>query len=127
MEGYLPLKPGGPSQALAAGVGTPGVASTGPSTLISTVGGDVTVVVDNSNNANAIWLGYGMSSSTAQANTVIPLLSGSTPSVRIAGKTVQALVLNGPRGPIDGLGGLWVNTVMEQGSGTVTTMVGYGT
>lgn len=118
MDGYLPLKPLGNTQALAAIPGTPGSASTGPSTLLSNNSGETTFVFDNSTNGSAAWVGYGMTSSAAKANAVIPLLGGSSPALRVAKNTVQPFVLNG---------GTFANVVMEAGSATVNVLVGYGT
>ena len=112
MDGYLPLKPGGSSFVLAA---TP---TAGPATLIpAPTAGDITYLFDNSVNGSRCWVGYGMSSTAAQANAVIPVIGTPSQALPLGPGTVQSFTL-APN--------IFVSTIMEQGSGTVTCTVGMG-
>jgi hypothetical protein len=111
MDGFLPIKPGGSTFAIA------GATSASPSTLIFPGTGEAVYVFDNSRNTAAAWVGYGPTSTAAQNNAVIPLLSGSSAALPIAKGTVQSFTLNA---------GLFFSVIMEQGSGTVTGNAGYG-
>lgn len=112
MDGYLPLKPGGATFSIA---GTP---SAGPAALLFPGGGEAVYVFDNSRNTVAAWVGYGPTSTVAQANAVIPSPGGQQSNVLpLAKGTVQSFTLNA---------GMFFSVIMEQGSGTVTGNTGYG-
>lgn len=112
MDGYLPLKPGSATFSIA---GTP---SASPATMIFPGFGEAAYIFDNTRNSFAAWIGYGMSSSAAQASAAVPALGAQQSNVLCIGKgTVQAFTLNA---------GMFFSTIMEQGSGTVTGIAGYG-
>lgn len=112
MDGYLPLKPGG-STFVIAGAPTPS-----PGTVLLPSAGEAVYIFDNSRNSFAAWVGYGPTSTAAQTSAVIPANGGSQSNVLCIGKgTVQAFTLNG---------GMFFSAIMEQGSGTVTGIAGYG-
>lgn len=113
MDGYLPLKPGG-STFVIAGAPTPSAAA-----VLFPSPGEAVYLFDNSRNTVAAWVGYGMTSSAAQASAVIPANGGAQSNVLCIGKGMaQAFTLNG---------GMFFSVIMEQGSGTVTGTAGYGT
>lgn len=112
MDGFLPLKPGGSAFALS---GTP---TASPAAVLFPGAGEAVYVFDNSRNTVAAWIGYGMTSTAAQASAAIPAGGGAQSNVLPLGKgTVQAFTLNG---------GMFFSVIMEQGSGIVTGISGYG-
>lgn len=112
MDGYLPLKPGGATFSIA------GAPAASAACLPLPGSGEASYIFDNSRNSSAAWIGYGMTSDAAKANAVIPLLGGQQSNVLCVAKTtVQAFTLNA---------GMFFSAIMEQGSGTVTGIGGYG-
>lgn len=112
MDGFLPIKPGGFTFAIA------GQATPSPGAQLMPGSGETVYLFDNSRNAVAAWIGYGPTSTVAQANAVIPLIGAMSPALALAKTTVQAFTLQA---------GLYFSVIMEAGSGTVTGMAGYGT
>lgn len=112
MDSSLPLKPGGSSFVFLA---TP---SPSQATLVDgPSAGDVTYVFDNSLGNSRLWVGYGMTSDAAKANARVPTPGGQSLALPIAKNTIQAFTLS-PN--------LFVATVMELGSATVTLNIGMG-
>lgn len=113
MDGYLPLKPGGSTFAMQ------GQTAASAASLLLPGTGEASYIFDNSRNSNAAWIGYGPTSSVAQANAVIPVLGGPGQAgvLCVAKTTVQAFTLNA---------GMYFSVIMEMGSGTVTGIGGYG-
>ena len=112
MDSALPLKPGGSSFVFLA---TP---TAGNATLVDgPSGGDVTYVFDNSKGTQRCWIGYGMTSDAAIANARVPTPGAQSPALPVAQGTIQAFSL-APR--------LFIATIMELGSASVTLNIGMG-
>lgn len=112
MDSALPLKPGGSSFVfLATPTASAATKVDGPS------GGDVTYVFDNSKGTQRCWIGYGMTSTAAQTNARVPTPGGQSPALPVAQGTIQAFSL-APQ--------LFISTIMELGSATVTCNIGMG-
>lgn len=112
MDSSLPLKPGGSSFLFLV---TP---AAGAATLVDGPdSGDVTYVFDNSLGNARIWIGYGMTSTTAQNNAVVPSVGAASKALPVAKNTIQAFTLRG---------GLFISTISELGSMSVTCNIGMG-
>lgn len=112
MDGFLPLKPASATFAIA------GAPTASPSAIIFPGGGEAVYIFDNSRNSSAAWVGYGPTSTAAQASAAIPANGASQSNVLCISKgTVQAFTLNA---------GMFFSVIMEQGSGTVSGIAGYG-
>lgn len=112
MDGYLPLKPGGSTFAIA------GAPTASAAALLLPGNGEAVYIFDNSRNTSAAWVGYGPTSTSAQNSAVIPANGAVQANVLCLGKgTVQAFTLNA---------GMFFSVIMEQGSGTVSGIGGYG-
>ena len=119
MDSALPLKPAGFSFLFQA---TPGAVSTSPSVVVNAPNGDVVYLFDATKmpSGSRAWVGYGMTSSAAQANSAIPLLGGppSASCFALAAGTVQGFTLNGTP--------MFLNATRELGSSTIGCTVGFG-
>lgn len=113
MDGYLPLKPGSRTFVIA---GQP--TASAAAVIFPGMTGEATYIFDNTGNAARAWIGYGSSSTAAQAAAAIPANGASGVNVLpLAGQTVQAFTLNA---------GMYFSAVMEQGSGSIVGTAGYG-
>ena len=115
MDSALPLRPGAPSFIMAL---TP---TAGPATLspMRAGQGDVVYLFDATKfpSGARAWIGYGMTSSVAQANASVPLIGTPSSALPLAAGTVQGFTLSG---------GLYFAGIMEQGSGVVACAIGFG-
>lgn len=112
MDGFLPLKPASATFAIA------GAPTASAAAFIFPGAGEAVYIFDNSRNTSAAWIGYGMTSGAAQNNAAIPANGSAQTNVLCLGKgTVQAFTLNA---------GMFFSVIMEQGSGTVSGIAGYG-
>lgn len=116
MESSLPMRPQGTGTFLMlCGLSGAGIACQ-PAPGIA---GDVVYLIDNSENSVPAYIGYGPTSTVAQANAVVPAISGVTgPSCFVVAKTtVQQFTLSG---------NLFMAAVNALGSGVVRTLAGFG-
>lgn len=115
MDSQLPIRPESPSFIM--GV-TP---SAGAATLspCQAGNGDVVYLFDATKlpSGSRAWIGYGMTSTDAQAKAVVPLIGTPTSAFALAAGTVQGFTLTG---------GLFFSGIMEQGSGTLACTIGFG-
>lgn len=114
MDGYLPLKPGGPTQVLAMTSNSPLSA-----TLLAPFGlGEQSFLFDNSANAARAWLGYGATSGAAVSATAVIASGAVGPNViPIAGNSVQLFTLQG---------GVFAAAMLESNLGSMPVLSGDG-
>lgn len=108
---HFPMKPVGQSFVIS---GTP---AAGGATLVGgPTEGEMVFRFHNPSTARG-WLGYGMSSTAAQTNAVVPSPGVPTSALPLTPAAVSSYTL----GP-----GIFVCAVMEQGSATISGAIGWG-
>lgn len=113
MDGYQPFRPGGSTIVVGA---QPGAAPSATFGAGPVGGGDVGYLVYNPGAIDA-WLGYGLSSTAAQANAVIPIIGAPQQALPIPGGSLQVFTL-APR--------LFFSGITQLGSCSVYMTPGYG-
>jgi hypothetical protein len=114
MDSNLPFRPAGSTVVIGAQTGTapPATFADGP-----VGGGDVGYLVWNPGSIDS-WLGYGPSSTAAQANAIIPLIGAPRQALPVPGGSLQVFTL-APRQFFSG--------ITQLGSCSVYVTPGYGT
>lgn len=115
MDGSWPFRPSGSTFAL----GVTGTANPSATLLGSGLSGDVVARFYNSGGADA-FMGYGPTSTAAQANAVIPVLSGGPQPVMIikSGETREFTLAGQPQ--------IFVAAIALAGSCTLYATPGFG-
>lgn len=115
MDAALPIRPGAPSFIMAL---TPTASPATRSPMLASQG-DVVYLFDATGlpSGSRAWIGYGMTSTAAQANASAPLIGTPSSALPLAAGTVQGFTLTG---------GIFLAGIMEQGSGVVACMIGFG-
>ncbi len=109
--GFLPFRPNGPGFSLAA---TPGG---GAATKIGPAGGDVDFLIVNPSGGQNTWIGFGMSSTAAVNNAVVPIIGQSTNAIPSPAGSIQTFTL---------VGGMYFSPKTELGSCTISITPGFG-